>query len=188
MKTSGKVKATELRQLIKERRATAFTLEGDKWSWDGYPLAVGTEYVLFHALEDFHLDGYCCLKMSHLSCVRPRNGRVQRILKSEGIKDAVGIDLGVDLSGTRQVLRSLRGLGTLIIVDFDFVDDPFCHVGKPVRLNKETFSFMGVNTAGVWWDRPRTRIPYADVSAIRFGCEYADVYTRYARERRRRSA
>ena len=169
-----------------ERRAesralvTIFRNLDDVENLEAYVVGVGSELVLLHVVEDFHLDGYCILPRAHVE--RARHSSLERyrgaILRAEKVRTQVGFDGEIDLDGWNGAFKSLKTLGEPIIVEDEREGSEEFVIGRIERVNKKSASIRGFDPIGRWYDDP-TRFKYEDVTSLVFGSEYVTIYSKY---------
>lgn len=157
---------------------------GEVYSVSGYLLQASAEWLLIHASEDFHLDGYRLIRARDITRVRHSNRGFQRILQREGIAQRVGIGSSLNIATLESILRDIKRKDEIAILEFEYGGDDYLHIGKPVRVGRRACTFRHFNTNGVW-DLDVISIDYEDVSTIQLRCEYINVYARYVREPQR---
>ena len=167
---------------IEKRQGAAFYPKMYDCDESGFPLAVSEEWMLCHAIVDFHLNGYRLLRLRDIQRVNwwgVRSG-YQRILKERGIPDQLGLDFNLDIASIQTILTGLkRRPQETVLVHFDYERPDALHVGRPLRVGAIAFTFATISTNGKW-DEPPARVKYDDVFMIEFRCEYGEAYGNFA--------
>jgi hypothetical protein len=148
----------------------------------GFPLAVSDEWILCHAVLDFHLNGYKLLRLRDVQRVRwwGVRGGYHRILKEKGIPGQLGLDFNLDITSIQTILTGLKCRAQeTVLVYFDYERPDALHVGRPLRVGTNAFTFATISTNGTW-DEPPARIIYENVYMIEFRCEYGEAYGQFA--------
>src|SRR5205085_4534067 len=114
------------------------------YSHHGFILGLGSELVLFQNCEEFTLDGYTVIQISDITSLRSNKYErfSEKMLKSEGTYDEVGIADDLNLDSWQALLQGLKKLNKNVIIECEVGDedeDDF-FIGRLVRVNRKSVS------------------------------------------------
>ena len=166
----------QLEAIIQRREWAVFHREmGDCYGVEGYLLLASANWLLIHTTVDFHLDGYSLIRPRDVTGFARKKSSFARILEMEGIPSQVGISFPLDITDENSILRGIKKQDRIVILEFEYSPEPdYLYIGKPFRVNKTTVTFKDFDACGQW-SKDTMRIPYQEISTIRFSCEYANV-------------
>ena len=148
----------------------------------GLVLACSSELVLIHVVYDFHPEGYQILRISDISGIRHNayDRTMTKILRAEGILEQGSLKHPIDLQSWQSALRNLKALGANVIVEAEEPEVDVFLIGKIIRINKKTLSMRHFDGTGKW-DEELSYILYEDITSVKFGSNYLNVFSRHLR-------
>lgn len=114
--------------------------------------------------------------------VKIKNDMCDKILKNEGLTSNIIIP-SIDISSWKSVFESLIGLNRNIIVErraLDYADTEFV-IGRIDSIYKNFAYVWHFDADGIWEDSP-IRVPYTQITNIKFGSRYVDTFSKYIDE------
>jgi hypothetical protein len=153
------------------------------------------EVVLLNASPDWLLarllngslnpDGYLAVKRAHVRFLRTTKFSAfrKRLLQTEGLWPDVIRPPAIDLKSTATILRSFQQSKRLAIIlceKFEEWDSIHCRVE---RVSEKDVTLLGFDGAGNWERRPK-RIDISEITQIRFGSHYLDLFQKHLVEER----
>jgi hypothetical protein len=146
----------------------------------GSVLACSRSLVLLYALEDFHTDGYRVIRTADIC--KASHGASQRVMdrihKAEGVEILTTSEYRIALGSWPSLFKSLKALGRTIIVEGEDPDFDEFVIGKITRVGQEAVWVWHFDARGRL-DKKPTRCPYAEITLVKFDCEYTNAWERY---------
>lgn len=148
----------------------------------GFIIMLNSELVLLQNCDEFTLEGYTVLRMDDISSVRSNKFErfVEKILKSEGTLDEVGITYNINLDNWQSLFQSLKKANKNVIIECEVGDeakDEF-FIGRLIRVNRKSVSLLYFSAVGKWDEEP-TVIPFDEITTVRFDENYIKVFSKY---------
>jgi hypothetical protein len=153
---------------------------------EGVPLAVGRGLVLMRTVQDFDVDGYQVVARHAVNRVRSDEHErfLERVLRDEGQLRRLRAGASqrakptLPLSGWRGLCRTLEEREELVIVECEGRETDSFLIGPIVAVTSELVSIHHFDATAVW-DLAPTTISFGDITRVRFGERYTQVYARY---------
>ncbi len=150
---------------------------------NGFPLAVGRKLLLLQNVNSDLLlpDGFSVVRLPDVEGVRYGGWErlVEQVLREEGRLPEPAAAPVLRLDGWAHLLADLHSREIPVSVDCEaqvdaFFLGPIAHVGRTgVRIDH-------VDTTGQWAEE-RWTVGYRDITHVRFGTRYIDVFSRHAK-------
>ena len=151
-----------------------------KTYWNGIPLQVTDELVLVATLDQFRLDGFAVFRWEEVAAVRSGDNErfFERVMRSEGLLSSFARPEPMRLDDMRTVLADLRPRVRFAIIECERLRSPAFHIGELAEVTREAAFLRYVQANGVK-DADPTRIPVEDVTMVRWGEHYVEMYGKY---------
>jgi hypothetical protein len=140
-----------------------------------YPNAVNEKFLLGQEENDFILDGYCIRKISQLKKVEIRDGICNTINQQIGLHQQI-IMPPVDISNWKTIFDSLMVLDCFVIIENELSEEFAIGIIEKTFRNK--LYFKQFDADGIW-DACGLEIPYSQITTVKWGCRYAEVWQKY---------
>jgi hypothetical protein len=140
----------------------------------GYVVAVGTKWLLLHALGgSVFLEGHCALRIADVVSVRrPANRRfVRRAIELDGQWPPCAPTGTVALDTTRGLIESLARLSPLVTVHTERRHPGICYIGVPQAYPQGSVELLDITSKASWVDKPR-RWRLRDITRVEIGGPY----------------
>ncbi|HST61283.1 MAG TPA: hypothetical protein VLK84_21445 [Longimicrobium sp.] len=149
---------------------------------DGIPLAMGRALLLVHVINPDLLlpDGWAVLRVKDVAAVRSRawDGFVAGVLVEERLlPDPLPVP-DLRLGAWAQLLADLHARGERVSVECEEAKDGF-FIGALHTAGRDEVEIQHVD-AGGRWEYESWWIRYRDITRVRFGSRYIEVFCRYA--------
>ena len=148
----------------------------------GFILGLSPELVLLQNCGEFTLDGYSVIQISDMTSLRSNKYErfFEKMLKSEGTFDEVGIAHSLNLDSWQSLLQGLKKLNKNVIIECEVGDEEEdeLFIGKLTRVNRKSVSLLYFSALGKWDDEP-TIIPFDEITKVRFDEKYINVFSKY---------
>jgi len=144
-------------------------------------LLASRDWVLAHSLGNgLEPDGYVAVSRNHLRTLLTTKHRAfrKRALQAEGVWTRVLHAPAVDLTSAATILESLQKLRRFAIVLCETVDDWHSIHCRIEGIADGQAVLRGFDGAGQW-ERATTRVDVSDITQIRFGSRYLNLYQKY---------
>ncbi|HEX2081473.1 MAG TPA: hypothetical protein VHG08_27465 [Longimicrobium sp.] len=150
----------------------------------GFPLAAGRKLLLIHNLNTDLLlpDGFTVVRVTDVVKVRSTEWDrfAERVLADEGrLLDPAAVP-SVRLGSWAQLLADLHARAERVSVECEPQEDGY-FLGAIRGLRRDEVEIRPIDAAGRWEDE-QWWIRYRDVTQVRFGTRYIEVFSRYAGE------
>lgn len=140
-----------------------------------YPNSVNDKFLLGQEENDFQLDGYCIRKISQLKKVEIKQDMCNTINKYFGITDQIAMP-NVDITNWKTIFDSLMALNRFIMIE-DELNGQFV-IGVIEQTFRNKLYFKPFDADGVW-DDAGLEIPYSQITTVKWGTRYADIWQKY---------
>ena len=146
------------------------------------PLTSKDKLFLSANENDFILNGYIIYRFKDLTKVKIKNDMCDKILKEEGLTSNVEVP-SIDISSWKSVFESLKNMDRNIIVEKQTVDgkDSEFVIGRIDEIHKNFAYVWHFDADGVWDDSP-TKVPYSEITDVKFGSRYVETFSKYVGE------
>ncbi len=150
-------------------------------TWNGFPLALDGDLLLVRTLHDFDLDGFAVMRARDVTEVR--NGSAERFFRRvlRGEKALEGMTTpDVPLGSWRAVVDAVRAKHRFAIVECEHGDVSDFFLGELIEDDDvDSVAMHYVHVDGTR-EGAVTRVSLDDVTLVRFGERYLDLFARYA--------
>lgn len=150
-------------------------------TWNGFPLALDGDLLLLRTLHDFDLDGFAVMRARDVTEVR--NGSAERffrrVLRGERALDGLTTP-DLPLSSWHAVIDAVRARHRFAIVECERFDGSDFFLGELVAdddVDSVAMHYIHVDGAR---ESAVTRVSLDDVTLVRFGERYLNLFGRYA--------
>lgn len=150
----------------------------------GFPLAIGKQLLLMKDTVDFLVDGYVVLPLRQIAHIH--SGESQRFhdMIMSGLHQLRKVRLPahpVALDAWAACVSTVAASNRLLIVDCDLrdgdVEDDF-FLGPIVAISDDSLAIHAVSATAEWYDEI-DKVPYNEITDIRFGDHYSSAYLKY---------
>ena len=144
-------------------------------------LAASRDWLLARSLGDgLEPDGYFAVSRSHVRYLRTSKHRTfrKRVLQSEGVWSRALRAPSIDLGSAATILRSLQKLQKFAIVVRETFEDWHSIHCRIEQVTDDHATLHGFDGAGQWERRP-IRVDISDITRIRFGSRYLNLYQKH---------
>ena len=155
-----------------------------------FPLAVGQQLVLVHAVPEFDPDGFHVLPIDQITHVRSGDCErfLERVLRDEHrlreVWPARGQPLYAELplENWRTLFEALGALGELVIVECEGrrVKQDF-FLGPVIAVARDAVGMRDISPTAKLDPAPSV-VPFASITRVHFAERYTRVFSRYADE------
>lgn len=180
------MKKSEVKELVKSAAGNVKIINAffrfDENYYNLIPLTFNDKLFFVINEDDFIFDGYSIFRFKDLMKVKIKNDMCDEILKNEGLTSNIIIP-SIDISSWKSVFESLIGLNRNIIVErraLNNADSEFV-IGRIDSIYKNFAYVWHFDADGVWEDSP-IRVPYSQITNIKFGSRYVDTFSKYIDE------
>lgn len=163
-----------LSDCITPHRMCRVCMDSDgEWYIHYFPLKVNEKFFLGAKEDDFQLDGFRICPVSRVGKVNVRKDKCLDIDISEGVVDSLYTPK-VNISGWRQIFRSLRDMNRYIMID----KGDSIYIGAIIGIKKHSVTIKYFDADGIWQDEP-VKIRFKDIQSVEFGSRYVDIFSKY---------
>jgi hypothetical protein len=152
---------------------------------NGFVLGVGRSLVLLHQFHDFYPEGFTVLRLEDVLSVRhDENERFwERMFRSEGILDRVGIPYEVPLDDLRTLLQALseRKLHVILECEKPNPEESGFYIGRLVSVGRKAVSLLYFDPLGRWDEKPDV-ISYETITKVQFDTPYINTLSKYLKK------
>ena len=141
-----------------------------------YVLGYSDRLIFLAREDDFLLDGFEIRKLSDLRLMERDESLSDLICRECGLPDQLP-SLSIDLSSWETVFRGLQQSGRMIIVENNFPDKDFFHMGYVTDVTQAYIAFRSVDADGVWTEH--VMIAYDTITSVTFGDRYSSAWQKY---------
>lgn len=158
-----------------ERHTTAGTT-----FWNGVPLRVTDELVLVATLDQFRFDGFAVFRWEEVAKIHCGDNErfFERVLRSEGQLECFPRPGPMRLDGWSAVLDDVRVRSRYVIIECERLKSPAFHIGELADVKPDAAFVRYVQANGVKDAKP-ARIPVEDITMVRWGEHYVEMYGKY---------
>jgi hypothetical protein len=180
------MKKSEIKELVKSAAENVEIINAyfrfDTAYYNLIPLISTDKLFLAINEDDFIFDGYSIYRFKDLTKVKIKNDMCDKILKDEGLTSNIVIP-SIDISSWKSIFESLIGLSINIIVERRTLDDEDSEfvIGRIDSVYKNFAYVWHFDADGVWGDSP-IRVPYSEITNIKFRSRYVDIFSKYVGE------
>jgi hypothetical protein len=168
-------RASQLVNVMHERRLVRFSRRFEVSSIRGYVLDVGPQFFLLALVSDrIWFDGFECFRVSDVSNLRtdPYAAFVEAALKKRGERKPRKPK--VHLTSLEDLLLSAGRAFPLVAIHCEQADPKVCHVGRVVHIVRRRVSLREVGPDATW-DRSPTEYLLSQITRVNFGGDYEDA-------------
>lgn len=149
--------------------------------WNGIPLHVNEHLVYVATLDQFRFDGFAVFRWEEVSEFHCGDNErfFERVLRSEGLLERLPKPELVRLDGFASVLEDIRARSRYLIIECENSSSATFHIGELAHLQSEAAFVRYVQANGVKDAKP-TRIPLDEITMVRWGENYVEMYGKYS--------
>jgi len=154
----------------------------------GFILGMYDNFLLIQESDEFRILGYQIFPIRTIKHLRyNKNDKTyESILKKEGLLKKVELKYKIDLSDWVSVCKSVKKTGLTIISECEHPDiQSFC-IGDIRRINKKSISIRYFNAQGIY-DEENTTNDFKNITKLSFDDHYANVFSKYVKEKEKSS-
>ncbi len=150
----------------------------------GYILNVSSELILFRESDDFKLLAYQIIPIDSIAKVRYNKSdkTYQRIMLSEGLVDQLELKYTIDITNWKTACKDVKKTKLTIISECEHPELEFFCIGELKRVNEKSISIRYFDSTGLL-DTTNTIHDYEDITKLSFDDHYANVFSKYVREK-----
>ena len=152
----------------------------------GFLLRVSEGFILIHEYDDFELNGYSIIRQDQFESIRSnKHDRARRkMMNREGTLEVdLGIRYEVVLEDWASIFKSLKKQNLSVIVECEEKKNAGFTIGPIEVVDKKSVSIRHFDAAGIL-AKEVTKIPFKDITIVRFDERYINVYSKYLREKK----
>lgn len=152
----------------------------------GYLLGLSKTLALLHRFDDFEPDGYSVLRVEDV--VKVRSAAHERcwdyILAAEKLLAGLKFRQPIDLTSMRSAIETIGQCYDHMIIECEDEEEDVedFYIGSLVATSDDGIRFRHFDAQGYWERRPST-IVLADISHVQFDTPYANIFSKYTREK-----
>lgn len=149
--------------------------------WNGVPLRVTDELVLVATLDQFRFDGFAVMRWDEVVEVHSGDNErfFERVLRTEGLLECFSHPGQVRLDTWLTVLEDVRARHRHLIIECEALPEPAFHIGELFDLTTNAAFVRYIHANGIK-DATPTRIPLDDITMVRWGEHYVEMYGKYS--------
>lgn len=150
---------------------------------EGVLIDFNPKFILIQELNQFDLDGFALFSRDDFDSIRYNkfDKAITKILKGEGVyKAQYGIPYKIYLKNWKTIFESLKQQDIHAIVECDRMKTPSFTIGPVVKVSKKSVWILYYNATGKL-DKKPTKIPFKDITTLRFGDRYSTTFRKYLR-------
>lgn len=152
----------------------------------GFLLRVTEGFILIHEYDDFELNGYAIIRQDQFESIRSNKfDRARRkMMNREGTLDVdLGIRYEVAMDDWASIFKSLKEQDLSVIVECEEQKNAGFTIGPIETVGKKSVLIRHFDAAGVLADKA-VKIPFKNITIVRFDERYINVYSKYLREKK----
>lgn len=143
-----------------------------------YPIAATDKLFLGALEEDFILDGYDIRRFRDVKKLQIKNDMCIQIEKQEKLPESINCP-EINLNDWHSVFLDLEKLNRNIIIEDESVpEDTQFVIGRIEKVCARYLFFRHFDADGNWVEDPY-KIPYSEITTVRFATRYVDVFSKY---------
>lgn len=169
-------RAIERRHKVQLERLTF----GRTTYWNGFPIERTADFVMLRTLDDFRLDGFAVLKLADVVAARSGDPErfFERVLRAEGLFERLPSPGTIRLESWGSIVEDVIARHTNAIVECEALEQPEFHLGQLIDVDHEALRLLYIHVNGTKEVEP-TRILLDDVTLVRFGERYIELFAKY---------
>ncbi len=155
-------------------------IEDDEEIYHGYIAEMSRGFVCLWLVSDWHHDGFLIMPIKYVTNVR--HGKYEkayhRILKAEGCLADVGKPDWLKIGSIKSALKSLLANHNNVQIESRLPYADEFVIGEIKRIADKEVQLKGFD-ATAKWQKGSYKVPFKDITAIKFGDEYSTVFRKY---------
>ena len=150
-------------------------------TWNGFPLALGDDFVLVRSLHEFAVNGFAVLRLQDIAAVRSTDAErfFARVLRAEGALERCPAVRPVPLRSWRAVLEGVRLHYRHAIIECERAEGARFFLGELAGVDGDDATLHYIQVNGTR-EAALTRVPLDDITLVRFDERYVNLFGRYA--------
>lgn len=145
-----------------------------------YVLDFNERLCLCACENDFILDGFEINRVKDMERVELLDNATVDINKRNGLLEGLETP-AVDITSWKTAFESLAKTELFVIIENEYRG--FFRIGKIKRVKKKSVIFKSFDGDGVW--QPKIKIPFSDITTVRFGNRYSTYWKAYLDKERK---
>jgi len=131
-------------------------------------------------IREFHLDGYSLIRVKDLAEIQSVlvEKYFDKMLRSEGVIQHVGIESKIRLSSMPAALRRLGEMAALVSLECEFPEDALFFAGRVVKVDRKNTQLRTFDVLGRW-DPELVEVVTATTSSVSWDTEYLRVFSKH---------
>jgi hypothetical protein len=160
-------------------------LTGYDSSMESIILSASPDWLLACRLDDFQPNGFWAIRRSHVNYLYTTKYHTFRkhLMQAEKVWPRMNAIPSIDMTNAATILGSLKKLHKLAIVlceSSEEWDSIHCRIEQ---VGSKSATLLGFDGAGKWARRPK-RLDVSDITRIRFGSRYLNLFEKYSTDAR----
>lgn len=174
----------KLKKYKKEGKFFSLLSKYDENYTSAIVLDVNSEFVVLQEFFEFKRITKSILPISSIESLRRnQNDKYhETVLRGEGLLKASNKKYPIDIKSWKTISNSLKATGLTVIIDCERVDDDYFGIGEIKKVNKESVEIRYFDAQGVL-DETNTRFPYDIITKLSYDSQYANIFSKYTREK-----
>ena len=158
-------------------------IEEDEEIYHGYIIKLTSNYACLWLVTDWHYDGILILPIRYITDITygKYEKTYHRILKSEGALKDMSKPKWLNVGSFKSAFKSLMKNEKIVTVESRLLDINEFVIGNVVDLTDKEVHIKGFDAAAKWRDGVY-KIPYKEITSLKFDDEYSSVFKKYVKE------
>jgi len=155
-------------------------IEENEENYEGYIVDINSDFVCLYIIEDWHNDGYVILPIKYITSVRCKKHEkvFHKVLKLEGVTTKVFKPDWLNIHNYNSIFKTLQKNKNNIIIESRIPSIDEFVIGKIVKIKKRKVYLKAFDATGQWLCG-LYKVPYDEISLIKFDDEYSSVFRKY---------
>lgn len=155
-------------------------IEDDEDVYHGYIVGLTRNLVCLWLVVDWHHDGFAIMPVKYVTGIR--HGKYEktyhRVLKSEGCLADVAMPGWLKIGSYKAAFNALKANCNNMIVESRLPPVDEFVVGEIRNVTDKEVHMKGFDATGNWQDGSY-KIPFKEITVLKFGDEYSTVFRKY---------
>jgi len=146
----------------------------------GYIVSMNSDFMLVHNENEFQLDGYSILQKSDFDFIRYNeyDETIQIINEGQGVSKKVGIKKPIKLKSWKTIFSDLKKRGMHVTIECEYLNEPAFYIGPLAKVGDKSVEITYYDGTGKLDSKP-SKVKYKDISLVKFGQRYTEVFKKY---------
>lgn len=152
----------------------------------GYIVDYSKDFIILHKTDDFKVLGYLVLPMKQITAIRfnSNDKYYSKIMVWEKEIDNVFLPHKIDLTNWQTIFKSIKNTGLNVIVECENPSIDTFTIGPISKTTKNFVYILYFSPTGLLDEKP-TPVEYNKITKVSFDDRYANVFSKYIRERKK---